>query len=140
MAGYSIGDRVEERWKAELFDAKVIHVHSPGKVDVVYDIGGSVGLFLTAKEHGLKLLGEVKKKEGGGKKKNVCSEGGCSYKVHGRWLCDCHCRKPCSVDSCPTKAQARGLCFKHGAKGECLREGCTTAAVQKQAHGEAVLR
>ena len=42
MAGYSIGDRVEVRWGAEPFAAKVIHVHSAGKVDVVYDIDGSV--------------------------------------------------------------------------------------------------
>ena len=56
MADYSIGDRVEVRWGEELFDAAVIHVHSPGKVDVVYDIDGSVGIFLTAKDHGLKLL------------------------------------------------------------------------------------
>ena len=37
------------RWGAELFDAAVIHVHSAGKVDVVYDIAGSVGIFLTPK-------------------------------------------------------------------------------------------
>ena len=43
LAGYSIGDRVEVRWQAELFDAAVIHVHSPGKVDVVYDTDGSMG-------------------------------------------------------------------------------------------------
>ena len=42
MADYSIGDRVEVRWQAELFDAAVIHVHSAGNVDVVYDIDGSV--------------------------------------------------------------------------------------------------
>ena len=40
MADYSIGDRVEVRWQANVFHAKVIHVHSPGKVDVVYDIDG----------------------------------------------------------------------------------------------------
>ena len=54
-ARYSIGDRVEVRWKAELFDAAVIHVRSNGKVDVVYDIDGSKGTCLTAKQHGLKL-------------------------------------------------------------------------------------
>ena len=43
MADYSIGDRVEVKWQAELFDAAVIHVHSPGKVDVVYDTDGSMG-------------------------------------------------------------------------------------------------
>ena len=30
-----------------------------------------------------------------------------------------------------TTAQAMGLCSKHGALGECLREGCTTAARKK---------
>ena len=42
MADYSIGDRVEVRWQAELFDAEVIHVHSAGKVDVVYDFDGRI--------------------------------------------------------------------------------------------------
>ena len=55
MADYSIGDRVEVRWQAGLFDAAVIHVHSNGKVDVKYDIDGSVGIFLTSEAHGLKL-------------------------------------------------------------------------------------
>ena len=41
LLDYSIGDRVEVRWEAELFNTAVIHVHSPGKVDVVYDIDGS---------------------------------------------------------------------------------------------------
>ena len=49
------------RWGAELFEAAVIHVHTPDKVDVVYDIDGSVGIFLTAKDHGLKLLDEEKR-------------------------------------------------------------------------------
>ena len=44
MADFSIGDRVEVRWQAKPFAASVIHVHSPGKVDVVYDIDGSVGV------------------------------------------------------------------------------------------------
>ena len=52
MADCSIGDRVEVLWKAEVFNAKVIHVHSPGKVDAVYDVDGSVGIFLTANEAG----------------------------------------------------------------------------------------
>ena len=55
MADYSIGDRVEVRWQTTLFTATVIHVHSAGKVDAAYDIDGSVGIFLTAKEHGLKF-------------------------------------------------------------------------------------
>ena len=40
MADYSIGDRVKVRWEAALHDAAVIHVHSPGKVDVVYVVDG----------------------------------------------------------------------------------------------------
>ena len=76
MADYSIGDRVEVRWQTELFGAAVIHVHSHSKVDVVYDIDGSVGIFLTAEEHGLKLVGDEEKKGGGGKMKKVCSVGG----------------------------------------------------------------
>ena len=55
MADYSIGDRVEVRWEAELFDSTVIKVNPSGSVDVEYDIDGSTGIFLTAKEHGLKL-------------------------------------------------------------------------------------
>ena len=132
MADFAIGDRVEVRWQAALFDAEVIHVHSPGKVDVVYDFDGSVGIFLTVEEHGLKLVGDEEKKGGGGgKKKKVCSVGGCSNNVHSRGLCPHHGRKPCSVDGCSTKAHARGLCWKHGALGECLREGCTSAARNK---------
>lgn len=65
MADYSVGDRVEVKWQAKAFAAKVIHVHAPGKVDVAYGIDGSVGIFLTAKEHGLKLLGDEEKKGGG---------------------------------------------------------------------------
>ena len=132
MADYSIGDRVEVKWQAELFDAAVTKVRLSGKVDVKYDIDGSAGIFLTAKDHGLKLLGNEEKNGGGGKKKKVCSVGGCSNKVQVRGLCDHHRRKPCSVDGCTTKAKARGLCQKHGGGlGECLREGCTTPAVKK---------
>ena len=58
-------DRVKVRWQAKAFNAAVIHVHAAGKVDVEYDIDGSVGIFLTAKEHGLKLLGDEEKKGGG---------------------------------------------------------------------------
>ena len=53
------------RWEEELFDAAVIHVHSPGKVNAVYGIDGSVCIFLTAEKHGLKLLDEEKKGGGG---------------------------------------------------------------------------
>ena len=70
MAGHSIGDRVEVRWQAGLFAAKVFRMHSAGSVDAVYDIDGSTGVFLTVKEHGLKVLGDQEKKgEGKGKKK-----------------------------------------------------------------------
>ena len=72
MVDYSIGDRVEVRWEAELFAAAVVHVHSVGKVDAVYGIDGSVGIFLTAKKHGLKLLGDEKRREEGGRRKR-CS-------------------------------------------------------------------
>ena len=122
MAGYSIGDRVEVRWQATSFAAKVIHVHSPSTVDVVYDIDGSVGICLTPNEHGLKLLGAEEK---------VCSVGSCFKNAFRRGLCESHRRKPCTVDGCTTKAAARGVCSKHGALGECLREGCTTRAARK---------
>ena len=69
MADYSIGDRVEVRWEAELFDSTVVKVNPSGSVEVKYDIDGSGGIFLTAKEHGLKLLGDEEKKGGGSKKK-----------------------------------------------------------------------
>ena len=72
MADYSIGDRVEVRWQTGLFDAAVIHVHSPGTVDAVYDIDGSVGIFLTAKEHGLKSLGMRKRSGEGRRTRCVC--------------------------------------------------------------------
>ena len=58
MAGYSIGDRVEVRWTDVLYPAKVIKLHPSGKLDVAYEINNTVGVFLTAKEHGLKLLPE----------------------------------------------------------------------------------
>ena len=121
MADYSNGDRVEVRWQAKPFAATVVHVHSPGKVDVVYDIDGSVGIFLTTGKHGLKLLADEEKKGGGGKKKKVCMADGCSSiaTLKGRTLCVKHGGEPCTVDGCSTKAQARGLCNKHGARGEC---------------------
>ena len=130
MADYSIGDRVEVRWQVELFDAAVIHMHSSDTVDVKYDIDGSVGAFLTVKEHGLKLLGGEGKMRG--KKKRVCVLDGCPHIADRKGqLCSKHGSSPCSVDGCSTKAHARGLCFKHGANGECLREGCTTPAAKK---------
>ena len=76
MAGYSIGDRVEVLWLKALYTAKVIKLHSSGKMDVVYEMNNTVGVFLTAKEHGLKLLPEKEEGKvvgGGGGKKKVCS-------------------------------------------------------------------
>lgn len=53
---YSIGDRVEVWCSTKVFDANVTHVHSTGKVNVKFDIDGSVLEFLTAEKHGLKLV------------------------------------------------------------------------------------
>ena len=41
---------------AELLAAEVYHVHSGDTIDVVRTIDGSVGVYLTVNEHGLKLL------------------------------------------------------------------------------------
>ena len=120
MAGYSIGDRVEVLWLKALYPANVTKLHSSGKVDVVYEINNTVGVFLTAKEHGLKLLPETKNGKVGGKK--VCSVDDCPNKVNARGLCKTHGGGPCSVEGCATKAHARGLCFKHGANGECVKD------------------
>ena len=120
---------VEVRWQTKTFDAAVIHVRSAGKMDVVYAIDGSVGIFLTAEEHGLKLLGDEGKKEGVGKKKKECSVDGCSNKAHARDFCATHSKKPCSVDGCSTKAIARGLCDNHGGRGRkkvCSMDGCSS--------------
>ena len=117
-----------------LYPAKVTKLHSSGKVDVMYEMNNTVGVFLTAKEHGLKLLPE--KEEGkeavvGGGKKKVCSVDDCSRKVFARGLCGTHYRKPCSAEGCATKAVARGLCSKHGALGKCVKVGCSTPARKK---------
>ena len=53
---FTVGDRVRVRWKDDQYDAAVIHVHAEGNVDVVYDVDGTVGAFLTAAEHGLNKL------------------------------------------------------------------------------------
>ena len=58
MAGYSVGDRVEVLREDEPFDAEVIQLHVSDTVDVPYDINDSVGVHLTAKDHGLKLVPE----------------------------------------------------------------------------------
>ena len=135
MAGYSIGDRVEVLWLKALYPAKVTKLHSSSKVDVVYEMSKTVGVFLTAKEHGLKLLpekeeGKVVVGEGGGGKKKVCSMEDCSNKVSHRGLCDHHVRSPCSAEGCATKAKARGLCAKHGANGKCVKASCTSNAAK----------
>ena len=124
------GDRVEVRWQAGLFDAAVTKVHASGSVDVKYDSDGSAGISLTAEAHGLTLLGDEEKKGGGGKKKKVCLVDGCPNSLF-QGANAKHGSKPCSADGCSTKARARGLCYNHGALGECLREGCTTPAVKK---------
>ena len=69
MAGYSVGDRVEVWWQEESFEAKVVYVHSSDKADVVYAIDGTVGVYLTPEEHGLKLLGDEEKEGGEGRGK-----------------------------------------------------------------------
>ena len=57
MSGYTIGDRVEVQWQGELFAATVIRIHeAEGACDAAYEIDGSVGVFLNAEEHGLKVL------------------------------------------------------------------------------------
>lgn len=56
MAGYSVGDRVKVLWNDGPYNATVVKVYSHGAVDVTHDLNDSVGVFLTAKEHGLKLL------------------------------------------------------------------------------------
>ena len=75
------GDRVEVRWKDALYEAVVIRVHSAGMVDVVYDGGGTLGIFLTAAEHGLNKLPRRKSKSG--KRRKVCSVAGCPSTAEG---------------------------------------------------------
>ena len=111
-----------------LFDAAVVKVNMSGSVDVKYDIDGSGGIFLTVEQHGLKLLGDEEKKEGGGVKKKVCVVGGCpSIAYYKGQLCTKHGGKPCSVDGCSTKAAARGVCNAHGAHRTCSFNKCTSA-------------
>ena len=101
MAGYSIGDRVEVLWNDGPYDATVIKVYSGGAVDVTHDANKSLGVFLTAKEHGLKLLPEKQKQKvvaGRGKKK-VCSVDDCSKNASSGGLCSVHRpKKLCSVE------------------------------------------
>ena len=62
---------VAVQWKANLFDAKVLHVPPAGEMDVVYDIAGSVGVFLTMEEHGLKLFWRLRKRREEERRRNV---------------------------------------------------------------------
>ena len=81
--------------RAELFAARVLEIRSSGKVDAEYAIGGKVGVFWTAEEHGLKVL-----KVGGVKK--VCSEGGLSQQSpRERTLHNTLPKKPCSTEGPP---------------------------------------
>ena len=73
MVDYSIGDRVEVRYKAKLYDAAVIHVRSAGTADVLYNIDASIGIYLTAKDHRLKCV--AVEKSGVGKKGEAYCKG-----------------------------------------------------------------
>ena len=65
----------------------------------------SVGIFLTANEPGLKLLGDEEKK------KKVCVVDGCPNIAYIKGQrCKTHGGKPCSVDGCSAKATSRGVC------------------------------
>ena len=96
MADYSMGDRVEVRWQAELFDAAVTEVevrHWRQRGDI-----------LDGEEHRLKFLGDEEEKGGGGKKTKVCVVGGCPTiaRLKGQ-LCVKHGGKPCSIDAAPPR-------------------------------------
>ena len=57
MSGFSVGDRVGVLCKGTLYAANIIHVDADeGWCDAVYEIDNSVGVHLTAEEHGLILL------------------------------------------------------------------------------------
>ena len=45
--------------------------------------------------------------------------------------CNTHYGKPCSTEGCTSKAQAKGVCVKHGAYGECLKSNCSSNAVKR---------
>ena len=115
-------------WEGALYDAKVDTVHATGAVDVLYDVSGTFGAFLTPEEHGLEAMPTAGK---GKKKKQVCHVGGCSNMAHGGGLCTTHCRKVCSVEGCACKARASSLCANHGGgrkereeRKQCAKVGC----------------
>ena len=90
------------------YPGKVIKLRLYGKVDVVYEMSNTVGVFLTAKEHGLKLLPEKHSN------KAKCSISGCSNNAVGKGLCVKHgAHGFCSADGCDDGAVARGFCSKH---------------------------
>ena len=124
MADYSIGVWVEVRWQVKPFNASVIHVHSSGKVDVVYDIDGSVGTFLnSARSWRQTLLGRrLLTKNGTG----LCPKHGA---ISMRGKCKKHDSRTvaCSAEGCSTTAIARRVCSKHGALGTCSFNKCTSA-------------
>ena len=113
MAGYSIGDRVEVRWKANLFDAKVIEVHSTGKVDVVYAIASSTAPLNTAQRARASTTTFTNCTTAAAARGRCCKHGGARRKVR-------------KEEGCTATAKARGVCAKHGANGLCKFEGCTS--------------
>ena len=118
---------------AELFNAKVIHVHSSDTVDVIYDIDSTVRVYLTPKEHGLKLLADEEKKEGGEEDGEEEEEGvGCTTSAvkKGR-LCATHTVKLSCADPDCDNPQVRGkfVCIKHGAYGYCTTDACINNAI-----------
>jgi hypothetical protein len=63
----------------------------------------------------------------------VCVHPGCTAKAQARGLCTKHggsSKAVCVNPGCTPKASARGLCTKHGGctKGVCMHPGCTTKA------------
>jgi hypothetical protein len=65
--------------------------------------------------------------------KRVCQHPGCPTSANARGLCGKHggdARSVCENAGCTTKANARGLCAKHGGctKAWCGHPGCTTKA------------
>ena len=89
-----------------LHAAEALAALSTGNVAAARGVFSSVGVLLSAAEHGLNPLvpekeqgtGRVKDGGGGNKKKKAelgCSVGGCSNTVDGRGLCTTHCKRIC---------------------------------------------
>ena len=143
---YLIGDRVKVLWKDALYGATVIKVHPIGKVDVVYDVDGTVGAFLTAAAHGLKKVAPAKKKgKRGGRGRAAASASSASassplpagvveetvaHRADRDGLVEYNART-CQFDGCTTRAR-RGFqhCTKHGGgnKKTCSVSGCSDTA------------